>query len=135
MEFALVFPVFLVIVLGFLDLGLMLLRHRLLSDAAERVARVAAVHGSRSQPAAERWGPSPWSVSGDDPLVSSVIAPSMTTMTADEIAVDVEWTDGNNRPGSRVQVTLTYQHDAILPLVWGQDLLSLQAGSVARISH
>ena len=135
MEFAFVFWVFFVIVVGFLDLGTMLLRHRLLADAAQRVSSEAAVRGSRSEPMNQRWGPSVLSTYGNDPQIINVIAPSMTTMAADEILVDVQWTDGNNQPGSHVQVTLDYQHDAILPFLWSEELLALQGSSIAHIAH
>lgn len=134
-EFAFVFPVFIVLVLGFLDVGVMLVRHRLLADAAERVAREAAIRGGLSQPAGERWGPAAWSTDGSDSEINGVIAPSLTTMNAGDIEVDVLWLDGNNHPGSRVEVTLVYQHDAVIPYLWNEDLLSLRTGSVVRISH
>ena len=135
MEFVFVFSVFFMMVLGFLDLGVMLLRDQLLTDAAQRVAREAAVHGSLSEPSIERWGPVALSTNGNDPLINDVIAPSLTTMAADEILVNVQWTDGNNQPGSLVQVTLDYQHDAILPFLWSEDLLALQGSSIAHIAH
>lgn len=134
-EFVFVFSVFLVIVLGFFDLGMMLVRHELLADAAERVLREAAVCGSESAPAAQPWGPAEISTNGSDPLVNGIITPSVVMMAADQIQVDVQWPDGNNRPGSRVRVSLSYQHDAIVPYVWGADLLTLRAGCEARISH
>jgi Flp pilus assembly protein TadG len=135
MEFVFVFSVFFVIVLGFLDLGVMLLRRNLLADAAQRVSREAAVHGGRSEPADQRWGPGALSTSGSDTRINSVITPSLTTMAASEILVDVQWSDGNNNPGSRVQVTLSYQHQAILPYLWSEDLLALQGSCVARVAH
>ena len=135
MEFVFVFSVFFVIVLGFLDLGVLLLRHNLLADAAQRVSREAAVHGGRSVPANQRWGPSAISTTGSNSQINDVIVPSLTTMAASDIQVDVQWTDGDNRPGSRVQVTLSYQHEAIVPYVWSKDLLALQGSCVARIAH
>ena len=132
-EFAFVFSVFLFIVLGFFELGVMLVRHNLLADAAERVLREATVRGSES--AAQQWGPAEISTNGSDSMINGVITPSVVMMAANQIQVDVQWPDGNNRPGSRVRVSLSYQHNAIVPYVWGADLLTLQAGCEARVSH
>ncbi len=49
--------VFLLILFGMLDLGLLVLDYNTMSEAARRLARVAIVHGQMAAPAQTVWGP------------------------------------------------------------------------------
>src|SRR5438093_3909775 len=74
-EGAIVFSVFLTLVLGMLDLGIGIFRYHLVSDAARHGARQAIVHGKLGPPQMAQWGPTtidvPASTTGV-PLVDAI---------------------------------------------------------------
>jgi Flp pilus assembly protein TadG len=135
-EFAIVFGVFLTIVLAFLDVSIMLVRRSSLADGARRVARQALTHGSRSNPTKGQWGPAAFSdTAAASSAVAEAVRPSLVAVDLDQTRILVEWPDGGNRPGQRVQVLVTYPHRTLLPFLWGATSIELRGTSVMRIAH
>jgi Flp pilus assembly protein TadG len=135
-EFVIVFGVFLAIVLAFLDLSVMLLRRNALADAARRVARRAMTHGSLSAPESQRWGPAAYAgtAAASSPIAEAA-RPSLVAVDYAQTRIRVQWPDGGNRPGQRVQVLITYPHQPLLPFLWGEASSELRGASVMQIAH
>src|SRR5688572_30357725 len=65
-EAAIVISVFLVILLGTLDLGLAVLRYNVLSETSRRLARTASLRGERATPERTAWGPGTYTGNAGD---------------------------------------------------------------------
>src|ERR1700722_15022211 len=79
-EGAIVLRVFLLILFGMLDLGLLVLDYNTLSEAARRLARQAIVHGQMAAPAQSVWGPA--TVNGtaaDGTEYATALSPELAT--------------------------------------------------------
>jgi Flp pilus assembly protein TadG len=149
-EAAIVIPVFLLMVLGTIDLGLGVSRYSLLSQAARQGARQAQVHG---QLAAAGWNGGRWGPATiDQPLtatgVSAVeaVRPTLATCPAADTRVKYEWLDGqlvngvatgsaSDEAGSRVRVTVTSTYQPITTYILGGATITLRASSTVLISH
>jgi Flp pilus assembly protein TadG len=135
-EGALVLIVFLLILFGMLDLGLLVLDYNTMSEAARRLARVAIVHGQMAAPAQTVWGPD--SVSGtaaDGSDYASALSPELVTFNLSSVNYSIQWPSGTNQPDDPVQVTLTYRYAPILPYVLGTQTIPIQAVSTMSVQH
>lgn len=134
-EGAIVIGIFLMMLLGMLDLGLAVLQKNVLTEAARRVAREAMMHGSMAPPEDTSWGPTTYSGwAGDTTEIAAVIQSALVTIDPQQTSIQVDWPDGGNRPGQRVRVSVGYQHDSLFPFVYG-DHLHLSSQCVMRIAH
>ena len=135
-ESALVLSVFLLVLLGMLDLGLLLLDYNTLCEATRRLARTAIVHGQMAAPAQTVWGPD--SVSGtaaDGSDYASALSPELVTFNLSSVNYSIQWPSGTNQPDDPVQVTLTYRYAPILPYVLGTQTIPIQAVSTMSVQH
>jgi Flp pilus assembly protein TadG len=141
-EAALVLPLFLLIVLGMIDLGVAISRNNALSQAARQGARVASIHGAfcKDGPKANwnggPWGPATVIVSASDTgPVASAIRPYLSSQDVDTATITVEWPDGNNEPErGRVKVEVTTSFQPITTYVFSKKF-TLTASSTMLISH
>lgn len=125
----------LVILFGFLDLGLAVIRHNALSEAARRLAREAIVHGEQAAKDGNGWGPASVNLTAAAPSdLAEVIRPVLPTLAPADVTIDVQWPDGDHKVGSRVRVTVTTEHRWITPLIWGGGGLPLSASSTMRVA-
>jgi Flp pilus assembly protein TadG len=113
-EFAIVAPVFFLLIFAILDFGRYVYYVQVLNNAAREGARYAIVHGSNSfQPA----GPNP-----DDPAVDSVVRNYAVGVTgASALTVSSVWGTPPNPPtnnrGSKVDVSVSYAFHPLIPLI------------------
>lgn len=130
-EAAITLPVFLMLVLGIIDLGIAVQRYNLCAEAARIGARMAIVHGSD----ASRIGP--WTSANAEAGIRARIDPLMAAAAVNPADVHVavtylKTTDqrDKNSPGSevRVRVTVDYKH-----LVSFLNLGPLTVGSESRM--
>jgi Flp pilus assembly protein TadG len=138
-ETAVVVLVFLILVLGMLDLGIGVLRYNSVSHAARQAARQAMVHGSLA-PAKVQGGP--WGPDTIDAKASSSGTPAVATLQPylftcdlDKTTVHVEWPDGSNEPGKRVRVTVSTPYQPMMTFIFGNPSITLQATSTITIAH
>ena len=139
LEAAIVIPVFLLLVLGTIDLGVGVFRHNTLSQAARQGARQAIVHGKLA-PAG--WNGGPWGPTTIDvpstatgmPVVDSV-KPTLVGCPPADTRVRVEWPDGGNAVGDRVRVTVTSKYQPMITWIFGGGTISLSATSTMPIAH
>jgi len=139
LEFAIVLPAFLLLVLGMIDASVAVARYNSLSQAARHGARQAAVHGSRA-PAGWNggaWGPSPIdqpATATGDPAVD-VVRPMLVGCPLGETRIQIEWPDGSNVAGKPVRVTITSSYRPMITYVFGQPAIALTATSTMPIMH
>jgi hypothetical protein len=135
-EGTIVLSVFLVIIFATCDLGLAVLRQNALAEAARRLARAAIVRGEDSEPELNEWGPSTYSnPAAHSSEIGATVRPGLISMPPASVQVQVTWPDGNNATGQRVTARLSYDHDPILPFLFGGGSLALHGESTMRIEH
>lgn len=100
-EFAFVLPIMVLMFLGIIEGGRTYLAVHALEKIAGDGVRYASVRGSESQ----------------SPTTQTQVTDFMKSRAAGlvvaELAVTLVWPDGNNDPGSRVTVQVTYDHEPL----------------------
>jgi Flp pilus assembly protein TadG len=135
-ESALVLSVFLLVLLGMLDLGLLLLDYNTLCEATRRLARTAIVHGQMAAPAQTVWGPPAVSGTASDGTdFATALSAELATFNLANVNYSIQWPAGTNRPDDPVQVTVTYRYPPIVPYLLGSQTIPLQAVSNMSIQH
>ncbi len=135
-ESAVIFLVFLTMVLAMFDLGMAVFQSHVLTDAARQAVRQASVHGALASSLGS-WGPEsigPLPASASNPACA-VVANYLTGLDPAAVTVLVEWPDGGNAAGMRVQVTLNAAYPLIVPSLWGRGTIPLTAVSTTIIAH
>jgi Flp pilus assembly protein TadG len=139
LEAAIVVPVFLLLVLGTIDIGLAVSRQSSLSQAARQGARKAAVHGKLA-PAG--WDGGPWGVDTiEEPIAVSgnyavdAVKPMLVNCPVDQTYVRFEWPEGRNDVGNQVRVTVTSEYTPMMTFIFGAPTITLRATSTMMISH
>jgi hypothetical protein len=138
-EAAVILVVFVILVLGMVDLAVGVLRFNTLAQAARHGARQAIVHGQSAPEGwnGGAWGPATLDVSaGDEGVpVAAAIRPMLTTCDLDQTQIVVEWPDGSNAVEKRVSVTVTTAYRPLLTFLFGSPTLTLRARSTLPIAH
>ena len=114
-EFALVAPIFFLLLFGIIDFGRYIYYVQILNNAAREGTRYAIVHGGNSfQPT----GPSV-----DDPTIEGIVRRYAVGVIGNGAVLNVDSTWGtppnpptNNR-GSKVTVSVTYAFSSLIPIV------------------
>ena len=119
LEFAIVAPVVLLLLIGSLDLGLAVYAYNTLAEGARAGTRYAAVNGTGGGATASD--------------VADIVLDAMPGVKAQNLKVQVSWPDGNNLPGSRVTVVVTYSYRPVARLL-GLDTLEFSSSSTMTIS-
>lgn len=119
-EFALIGPVFLLLVFGILEGGRLLWTYHTLNNSAKEGARYATVRGDGStQP--------------DAPVTAASIQSHMlsksTGLDGSNLTVNLVLLDGDMDDLSQFQVQATYEHDFIVTSIFGVSSISLNADS------
>lgn len=134
-ELAIVFPVFLILVIGVIDLTTGVYRYNLVSEAARRGVREAIVLGEDASPQRASLGPQTWTgtaASGDP--VADAIRPLLAAIDPAEFAIRLEWPDGNNLAPSRVRCTVSTVFRPFSFVLVGQTV-NLSATSTMSIAN
>ncbi|HUE74887.1 MAG TPA: TadE/TadG family type IV pilus assembly protein [Pirellulaceae bacterium] len=135
-ETAVVLSVFLLLILGTLDLGVATYKYNTLSQAARQGVRQAVVHGALAAPAMTVWGPSSYEGTAAD---GSEQAQAVTSMLAgfklSDVTIRVEWIDGGNKVQQRVRYSVSSEYRPIIPSFFSQASYTLSAASTMPITH
>lgn len=132
-ESAIVLPAFLLIIFGMLDLSLAVVRYNALNEAARRVAREAIVRGELAIGNAS-WGPAEFNgFASDANVIMATLNGALPTMNDDDVAVRIQWLDGENGPRDRVRVNLSYPHAPVTPFFSAFGTIALDANVSMRI--
>lgn len=135
-EGTIVLSVFIVIVFTTCDLGLAVLRQNALAEAARRLARAAIVRGEDSEPQLDDWGPATYSNSAaHNSMMAATVRPALVTMRPSSVQVRLTWPDGDNESGQRVTARVSYDHQPIMPFLFGGGPLELHGESTMRIER
>jgi Flp pilus assembly protein TadG len=135
-EGAIVLSVFLLILFGMLDLGLLLLDYNTLCEATRRLARAAIVHGQMAAPAQTVWGPT--AVSGtaaDGTDYATTLGKELATFNLSDVNYSIQWPAGTNRPDDPVQVTVSYRYPPIIPYLLGSQSIPIRAVTNMSVQH
>jgi Flp pilus assembly protein TadG len=121
LEFAIAFPVLLILTVGFVDFTRAIWGYNTLAYATREGVRWAAVRGSENpEPATEE-------------TIADVVKDAAIGIKADELEVSAEWTP-NNDPGSVVQVTATHEFEFMMPGI-GKKTITLNTSSRMVIAN
>jgi Flp pilus assembly protein TadG len=125
-EFALVGPIFFLLVFGLIEGGRLVWTMHTLSNATKEGSRYAIVRGSYSTlPGA------PATSAGTEAAMLAK-APGLD---GSKLTVNVDYPDGSADPKNRVRVTSRYNYSFIVSAVFGLSSITLNASSEATIAH
>jgi Flp pilus assembly protein TadG len=148
--------VFLTLVFLMLNLGIVLFRKHVVTEAARQGARSAIVHGylASNNPAVNVWGPTPpyfaaptsqslyssstcWTVKADDTTddLANTIRPYLVGLDPGAVTIQIEWPDGDNALGNRVTVSVTASDPNLIPFSPGGGPITIGASSTMTILH
>ena len=124
-EFAIVAPIFFLMLFAIIDFGRYVYYVQVLNNAAREGARYAIVHGSNSFPSS---GPPPAGMTSSDPSGANVVAVVRnyaTGVIGDSTVLQIQpsWLQSTGAPGGtnareqQVLVTVTYQFHSVIPVV------------------
>lgn len=135
-ETAIVLNVFLLLVMGGMDLGLATYKYNTLSQAARQGARQATVHGSLAAPAMTAWGPGTYTgTAGDGSQYAQAVSPILAGFALGSVTIQAEWIDGSNATQQRVRFTVTTTYRPIVTSIFTQSSFVLSAASTMPIAH
>lgn len=140
-ETAVVIGVFLMMILGMLDLGIAVFRHHVVSHAARQGARMAIVHGSLAPAEMGTWSPSapgtPYTIKGDaDDPIAKAMQPFLIGLNLPDVTITVTWLTTNEPDGSnRVQVDVRTPYQPMMTFIFGKIELDLHASSTMLMAH
>lgn len=137
-ETAVVLLVFLMLILGMIDLGIGVAANNALSYSARDAARQAMVHG---QLAPAGWQGGPWGPGAMDQTWDggagggTLRQPLAAEFPLTNVRTHVEWPDGSNQPGNRVRVTVSGEYHPAVAYLFGDPAISMRASSTMLIAH
>lgn len=106
-EFALVLPVLILIIMGTMEYGRAYYTSSLLQNAAREGARYGILHPTVVT-----------SSDGADPNNITARAKGFITgLNSSKLTIDVSYPDGDTSRGSRVRVTVSYLYESIVPFL------------------
>lgn len=134
-ETAIVLMIFLVLIFGMLDLGIMVARQQMLAQAARSGARAAIVRGEY----ADLLGPmGPTAITGyasDSHAVAAAARPHLLLMTPSSVRLNVSWPDGSNEFDQRVRVSTSADFTPLITFLFGSPTWTLTGTSEMHIAH
>jgi hypothetical protein len=124
-EFALIAPIFFLLLFALIDFGRYVYYVQILNNAAREGSRYAIVHGSNSAPLQCPTGPMPGgnpNPCGDDTTgeaVKAVVRKVAVGVVGDTtvLVITPSWPDGDNAREHVVTVDVSYQFHSVIPLV------------------
>jgi len=137
-EFSLTLSLFLMIVMGVLDIGLAVFRYHQLTDAARYLSRKAAVHGSQASSTMGVWGPATLQGSnGPSTPVGLLLSQRMVGVSAGVVQYVMFWPDGGNVAyhDDRVGVGLQMSYTPLLTSLIGVGPFTMSTSSIVPIAH
>ena len=126
-EFALMVPILLLLLVGLIDFARGLQSYQALGNAVREAAREASVHGSGSS---SQWGPA-----ADDANVTAAVRTRAVGLVASDVAATSTWPTGNNARGSEVVVGATYRFRPVATTLVAGVTLTFSTQTRARIQR
>jgi hypothetical protein len=125
-----------VLLVSILEMTMFIYTYAALTNAAKEGVRYAIVHGASSGPAVTGSAVgSPWPTCAT-PATGSVLSTvqtyaALSLHNASSMSINACYPDGDNKPGSAVQVNVSYSYQPIFGLRWAS--VTVSANSVGRI--
>jgi Flp pilus assembly protein TadG len=119
-EFAILGPLFFMLVFGIIEGGRLLWTFHTVTNAAKEGARYTTVRGAGTT--------LPGGVA-TDASIEDYILTKTTGLGADQLEVDLDPLDGDMNDLSRFQVSVSYEHDFVVTSIFGMDSMTLTAAS------
>src|ERR1700687_2538688 len=137
-EFALVGPVALIILLGILDVGLAVWSYNNVAEAVREGGRYAQIHGSKyatwyaGPPAPPTGAPAASGPTANDANVENVVR-GYSFVSQSNLTVLSTWSNGDNKPHSPVTVEANYSYSPLL--LFGLGKLTLHTKTTMYINY
>ena len=133
-EFALILPVLVIVLVGIFDLGRAVMLSEALNNAVREGTRYAIVHGTTSE---SPLGPATLTTPPAADNAATTIVRRHTIGINSTITIVMSWPDGNANKGSEVQVIATTPYTPILSQVFtgGGIAVTLRSGSTMVIQQ
>ncbi|WP_105617248.1 TadE/TadG family type IV pilus assembly protein [Vallitalea okinawensis] len=115
-EFAIILPLVLIIILGIIEFGIMFNAYLTITSASREGARLGAVGGSDSE-------------------IESLISSITPQLNADKLVVTITPSEGARDRGDSITVTASYDYQVLIPLLGDiiSNLVDLTAQTVMRV--
>lgn len=124
-EFALIAPIFFIVVLGLIDGTRAIFAYNTLANASREGARYGIVHGGSSV--------SPVGPGVNEAALTGYVQKYMQAFAPSDVAVTPTWPTGSNAVGGKVKVDITYQYHPMFGGLVGIKSLTLSAGATMVI--
>jgi Flp pilus assembly protein TadG len=135
-EFALVVVFLVVLLVSILEMTMFIYTYAALTNAAKEGVRYAIVHGASAGATVTDTVKSlstPCATAASGSLLSTVQKyAALSLHNGSSIAINACYPDGDNKPGSAVQVSVSYPYQPIFGLRWAS--VTVSANSVGRIA-
>jgi Flp pilus assembly protein TadG len=122
-EFALIGPLFFLMLFGTIEMGRAVYTNHQLANGVREGTRYAAVHGSKATSQAT------------SDTVKTQMLTKMTAISSGKLSVTLSYPDGNNDPGSKAKVTAVYTFTPVVSLVFGTGSITMTQSSTVIIKH
>jgi Flp pilus assembly protein TadG len=126
-EFSLAFLVFMIVVIGIIDVARAVWNYNTLSNAVREGTRYGIVHGSASTAPA---GPT-----ANNAALEAHVEDFAGGLDLSELTVSSTWPDGNNDAGSRVRVTGSYDFQPMFGALINIPPITLTSTSTMNITN
>jgi Flp pilus assembly protein TadG len=134
-EMTLVILLFLTLVLGMLDLGIMVTRSQSLSQAARSGARAAIVRGEFAEVLGSLGSTAYSGTANDNQPIANAVRSQLILMNPANVRLNVTWPEGSNEVGKRVHVTVAADFTPLVTFVFGSPTWTLIGSSEMHIAH
>jgi Flp pilus assembly protein TadG len=135
-EGAVVLGTLFVVLFGMLDLSLLVLESNTAAEAARRLCRTAVVHGQMSSPQMTVWGPAQVTGNaGDGTEYAQALDPELVTFNLSNVSYTINWLDGSNLPGYRVQVVVNFEYQPLMPFLVGGNAIPVTMDTTMQVAH
>lgn len=134
-ETAIVLMIFLVLIFGMLDLGIMVARQQMLAQAARGGARAAIVRGEYADVLGSMGPTEITGYASDNHAVAAAARPYLVLMTPSNVRLRVTWPNGTNEFGEPVRVSTSADFTPIVTFIFGSPTWTLTGTSEMPIAH
>ncbi len=135
-EVAVVLGSLFIVLFGMLDLSLLVLESNTAAEASRRLCRTAVVHGQMASPQMTVWGPATVTGNaGDGTEYAQALSPELVTFNLSNVNYTINWLDGSNQPGKRVQVVVNFQYQPLMPFLVGGSAIPVTMDTTMQVAH
>lgn len=122
-EFALVAPLFFLMLFGVMEGGWLLFHNHQVSNASREGARFAVVNGAMS------------GTELTDEMILNHIQDRVSLFNWDSVDVDLVLVDGDMEPESRIRVDVDYTHRTLVGFIFASGTINLSSSSQMRVHY